>query len=340
MKGLAPLFLGIFGTFAFSWVGLTVIPNWQIGHLNPQSDEEGTDIYPQPQSGMFQRGARVYAANGCAYCHSQQVRPEYAGADIERRWGNRRSAPRDYIFERPVFLAKMRMGQDIANIGARAPAEQQSPPPAGAASPAASPGGATSPAPPAAPQGAAPAGASPAAKQSQSPSGSASPAAQGAAVSSPPAPTSPSPSVMANASPGATIAPSSGPQTAGPPWPEQTIGEPPMYSAAWHHVHLYSPRSINFDSNMPAYRFLYEKRRIRDQRSTDALPLTGSDAPPEGWEVIPSYNAKCLVAYLMALNQSRPLNEVRSAGGAPAASAAPSPAAAAGSPPPSPAPAK
>jgi len=76
MKGLAPLFLGIFGTFAFSWVGLTVIPNWQIGHLNPQSDEEGTDIYPQPQSGMFERGARVYVANGCVYCHSEQVRPD------------------------------------------------------------------------------------------------------------------------------------------------------------------------------------------------------------------------------------------------------------------------
>ena len=320
MKGLAPLFLGIFGTFAFSWVGLTVIPNWQIGHLNPQSDEEGTDIYPRPQSGMFQRGAHVYAANGCAYCHSQQVRPEYAGADIERGWGNRRSAPRDYIFERPVFLAKMRMGQDIANIGARAPAEQESPPPAGATSPAASPaqqGGSPSP------------GASPGA--------AASPATQGAAVSSPaskPAsasqsPSSPSPKPAAPA-----------PPTAGPPWPEQTIGEPPMYSAAWHHVHLYSPRSINLDSNMPAYRFLYEKRRIRDQRSTDALRLTGSDAPPEGWEVIPSYDAKCLVAYLMALNQSHPLNEVRSVGGAPAASAAPSPAAAAGSPPPAPAPAK
>jgi cbb3-type cytochrome oxidase cytochrome c subunit len=333
MKGLAPLFLGIFGTFAFSWVGLTVIPNWQIGHLNPQSDEEGTDIYPQPQSGMFERGARVYAANGCVYCHSQQVRADYAADDIERGWGNRRSAPRDYIFERPVFLAKMRMGQDIANTGARAPAEQQSPPPAGAASPAASPGGATSPAASAAPQGAAPA---------------APPATQGAAVSSPPAkaatpPTSvasPSPGAMANASPGATTATSSGPQTAGPPWPEQTIGEPPMYSAAWHHVHLYSPRSINFDSNMPSYRFLYEKRRIRDQRSADAVQLTGSDAPPEGWEVIPTYDAKCLVAYLMALNQSHPLNEVKSAGGAPAASAAPSPAATAGSPPPSPAPAK
>ena len=342
MKGLAPLFLGIFGTFAFSWVGLTVIPNWQIGHLNPQSDEEGTDIYPQPQSGMFQRGAHVYAANGCAYCHSQQVRPDYAAADIERGWGNRRSAPRDYIFERPVFLAKMRMGQDIANIGARAPAEQESPPPAGAASPSASPGQQGGSPPPSA---------SPAAAGSPSSASSPvlapSPTTQGAPGSSPAKaatpPTgvaSPSPGAMANASSGAKTAPSSGPQTAGPPWPEQTIGEPPMYSAAWHHVHLYSPRSINFDSNMPAYRFLYEKRRIRDQRSTDALRLTGSDAPPEGWEVIPSYDAKCLVAYLMALNQSHPLNEVRSAGGAPAASAAPSPAPVAGSPPPSPAPAK
>src|SRR5215475_5687878 len=136
MKGLAPLFLGIFGTFAFSWVGLTVIPTWQIGHLNPQSDEEGTDIYPRPQSGMFQRGAHVYAANGCVYCHSQQVRADYIADDIERKWGDRRSAPRDYIFQRPVFLGKMRMGQDLANIGARAPAPAESLSSAGGASPA------------------------------------------------------------------------------------------------------------------------------------------------------------------------------------------------------------
>src|ERR1044072_1693092 len=137
MKGLAPLFLGIFGTFAFSWVGLTVIPNWQIGHLSPQADEEGTDTYPMPQSGMVQQGARVYAANGCIYCHSEQVHADYAGADIERKWGDRRSAPRDYIFERPVFLGKMRMGQDLANIGARAPKEEERPSAGG--SPAGSP---------------------------------------------------------------------------------------------------------------------------------------------------------------------------------------------------------
>jgi len=350
MKGLAPLFLGIFGTFAFSWVGLTVLPNWQIGHLNPQSDEEGTDIYPQPQSGMFERGARVYAANGCIYCHSQQVRADYAAADIERGWGNRRSAPRDYIFERPVFLGKMRMGQDIANIGARAPAEQASPAPAGAAPPGASPSGGTSPAASSPSQGASSAAASPAAKQSPSPppatqgtspapAGSPATAVAAAPATSPGSSTpggapppgpktglvSPSPAAAANATPRGATSSSSGPQIAGPPWPIQTIGEPPMYSAAWHHVHLYAPRSINFDSNMPAYRFLYKKRRISDARSADALHLTGSEAPPEGWEVIPSYDAKCLVAYLMALNQSHPLKEARSAGGAPPAAGSPAP---------------
>ena len=340
MKGLAPLFLGIFGTFAFSWIGLTVIPTWQIGHLNPESDEEGTDIYPRPQSGMFERGGHVYAANGCVYCHSQQVRADYIANDIERKWGNRRSAPRDYIFHRPVFLGKMRMGQDLANIGARAPTPEESPAPAGAASPAAQ-GAAVSPA--AAQAASPPAGSSPArapaVSPGTSPSGAASPNA-----SPPPGQrtgvVSPSPGQMTNATPGGTspVAPSA--QTPGAPWPIQTAGMPPMYSAAWHHVHLYAPRSINPDSNMPAYRFLYRKRRITGERSADALQLSGADAPPEGWEVVPTYDAKCVVAYLMGLNQSHPLKDVRSIGGAPPTGGSPAPAAQRGSPPPSPGAAK
>src|SRR6266480_1162234 len=345
MKGLAPLFLGIFGTFAFSWVGLTVIPNWQIGHLSPQSDEEGTDIYPMPQSGMVQQGAHVYAANGCIYCHSEQVRADYAGADIERKWGDRRSAPRDYIFDRPVFLGKRRMGQDLANIGARAPKEEESPSPAGGASPA--------------PQGAAvspgavvsPTAASPSPSTAASPGSLASKPPASAAPSSSPTPKAPAaagPSTgIASPSPGAPAAAAASPgapPSAGPPWPEQTAGLPPMYSAAWHHVHLYAPRSINLDSNMPSYRFLYEKRHIAGERSADALQLSAADAPPEGWEVVPSYDAKCLVAYLMGLNQSHPLKDVRSVSGAPAAGASPAAAAQGASPSPaaagSPAPAK
>jgi len=38
-----------------------------------------------------------------------------------------------------------------------------------------------------------------------------------------------------------------------------TFDSPAAYSAAWHHQHLYAPRSLNLDSDMPAYKFLYEK---------------------------------------------------------------------------------
>src|SRR2546428_5345058 len=220
MKGLVPLVLGVFGTFAFSWVGLTVIPNLQIGRLDPQMDEEGTDIYPAPKSGMAERGRRIYAANGCIYCHSQQVRPDYAASDIDRKWGDRRSAPRDYLFDRPVQLGKERMGPDLANVGKRAPAEEEKAPPA-ANAPIASPSLA---------------GPSPtSAAASPSPAQSASPAAVAAASPAP----SPSPTAT---------------------------GEPPTYSAAWHHRHLYSPRSMKFESNMPAYRVLCEKHWIAGER--------------------------------------------------------------------------
>lgn len=336
MKGLAPLFLGIFGTFAFSWVGLTLIPNWQIGSLNPESDEEGTDIYPRPQSGMFQRGAHVYAANGCVYCHSQQIRADYIANDIDRKWGDRRSAPLDYIFQRPVFLGKMRMGQDLANIGARAPAAQESPAPAGAASPAAQAAGA---APAAAPATSPSSGSSPATAAAASPASASSPTA-----SPPPGqPTgvaSPSPGQMANTTPGGSSPAAPSAQTPGAQWPIQTAGMPPMYSAAWHHVHLYSPRSINPDSNMPSYRFLYRKRRITGERSAEALQLSGRDAPPEGWEVVPTFDARCVVAYLMGLNQSHPVKGVRSVGGAAPTGGSPAPAVQGASPPPPPGAAK
>ena len=336
MKGIVQLFLGIFGTFAFSWAGLILIPNYQIGHLDPQMDEEGNDPYPAPKSGMADRGRRIYAANGCVYCHSQQVRADYAAPDIDRKWGERRSAPRDYLFERPVVLGKMRLGPDLSNIGKRAPVDEEnapsaaSPTPAGPTTPQPSP--ATNPAPgaspstPPAPAASAPPATSAAATAAPSPStiaSAASPAispAKLAAVASPgPASARPAATAAAASPNPAAHAATTGDATAA------ANGEPPRYTAAWHHRHLYSPRSLILDSNMPAYHFLYEKRRISGERAADALRLGERDAVPEGWEVVPAYDAKCLVAYLMSLDQSHPLKEVK----APAASApAPSPASA------------
>jgi len=318
MKGVTGLFLGIFGTFAFSWTGLTLIPNWQIGHLDPQSDEEQTDIYPQPKSGMAERGRKIYAANGCVYCHSQQVRADYAASDIDRKWGTRRSAPRDYIFERPAMLGKLRMGPDLSNIGKRAPSEEAaSPSPAASASAAASPAAnapATSPAPSAAPAANAPA-----------------PSPNASAATSPAAAPGASPAANANASPAPATSPAPAPTTAeATPNPN---GVPPQYSAAWHHLHLYSPRSVlaGSTSNMPAFKFLYETRRVSGERAADALKLTGADDPGEEWEVVPTYGAKCPVAYLMSLDQSHELKEAKltsapAPASSPAAAASPAPA--------------
>ncbi len=298
MKGVTAIFLGIFGTFAFSWTGLTLIPNFQIGHLDPQADEEGADIYPVPKSGMAERGRKIYAANGCVYCHSQQVRADYAASDIERKWGTRRSAPRDYIFDRPALLGKMRVGPDLANIGKRAPSEDQSAPAPSSTSPAPS-------ASPAAGASASPAASASAPAAPTNPSPAASASAPAVAANSPaPAPTSaasasvPPPSQSPAASAGTTPAPGDG---------------PPLYSAAWHHLHLYSPRSVlaGSSSNMPAYKFLYEKRRVSGERSADALKLTGPDAGDGEWEIVPTYDAKCLVAYLMSLDQSHDLKEAK-----------------------------
>jgi cytochrome c oxidase cbb3-type subunit 2 len=373
MKGIKALFLGIFGTFAFSWTGLMLIPNFQIGHLDPQvSQDDENDIYPVPKSGMADRGRKIYAANGCVYCHSQQVRADYAASDIDRKWGTRRSAPRDYIFERPAMLGKMRLGPDLSNVGKRAPSEDASPSPSASpeASPAANapqPNAATSPATsPTANAAASPAAsptkpvaanspapstspaASPAANAATSPATSpvASPAASAAtspaaSPTKPVAATSPAP---ATAAPGAAPSASANPAattatTAAAPSPSasaaataattaetavSSTGMPPQYSAAWHHLHLYSPRSVlaGSTSNMPAYKFLYEKRRVSGERSADALKLTGAEALPDEWEVVPSYDAKCLVAYLMSLDQSHALTEAKLIS-APASSTAP-----------------
>lgn len=324
MKGLQPLFLGIFGIFAFSWLGMTVVPNLQIGSLNPQTDEEGGDVYPSPPSGMALRGARVYAANGCVYCHTQQVRPEYGGSDIERKWGERRSAPRDYIFQPIVLLGKMRTGPDLANVGHRpALAETRAatpPPAAAAASPApGAPPTAASPAPapggvPAASPAAAGAARAPAASAapSGSPTASASPAVAGGAA---PAASPGTPAIL----PAAGTQPAANVPTAATSLVADVNGltengSPLPYTAAWHHRHLYNPRSVAGDSNMPAYRFLYEKRHISGTVSPDAINFAGdkNEEPESGWEIVPSYDAKCLVAYLMSLDQSHALKEAKS----------------------------
>lgn len=122
--------IGALLTFTSSWLGLVLLPYWQMQDEQPFVKSPGDDPYPRPLSGKALAGVRVYEANGCMYCHSQQVRSETfgnwwedgqmkTGADIKRGWGLRRTVSRDYLHDRPVMLGTMRTGPDLANVGAR-----------------------------------------------------------------------------------------------------------------------------------------------------------------------------------------------------------------------------
>jgi cytochrome c oxidase cbb3-type subunit 2 len=68
-------------------------------------------------------------------------------------------------------------------------------------------------------------------------------------------------------------------------------------------MRLYEPRLITPGSVMPAYRYLFETRKIQSFPSRDALILPTQIAPPGGHEVIPRPQALALAAYLISLRQ-------------------------------------
>ena len=73
--------------------------------------------------------------------------------------------------------------------------------------------------------------------------------------------------------------------------------------AKWHYKHLYAPRSINDYSVMPAFTQLFTKRKIDGQPSVDAVDVADL---PEGYEVVPTPDARALVTYLLALRKDSP----------------------------------
>lgn len=80
-------------------------------------------------------------------------------------------------------------------------------------------------------------------------------------------------------------------------------------TAMWHHQHLYQPGVVSPGSIMPSYRYLYRLQKIEGQRSVNAIDLLPPDTPPDGYEVVPTYEAEALVAYLLSLNRNYPLPE-------------------------------
>ena len=101
----------LFGTAFLGFVALTlliaVIPAYQIQKTPPTPGL-------QPPAEDATRGMKLYVAEGCSYCHSQQVRP----LRMDEPFG-RPSAAGDYVYQTPELLGTERTGPDLANIGGR-----------------------------------------------------------------------------------------------------------------------------------------------------------------------------------------------------------------------------
>ncbi len=127
MNNLLKFSIGILATLGFAWLAFVVASVRQFGDLTPEAqflEDDGSrppdaELFPKDLSGLAKQGAEDYLSLGCMTCHTQQVRLEEAGFDVERGWGKRPSMPRDYVLQDHVMLGNTRIGPDLANFGMR-----------------------------------------------------------------------------------------------------------------------------------------------------------------------------------------------------------------------------
>src|SRR5437899_11324227 len=67
------LFLAAFFALASSWCGFVLAPVVQVGRLQQTNSAPAGVAYPVARPGLARQGLDVYRANGCAYCHTQQI---------------------------------------------------------------------------------------------------------------------------------------------------------------------------------------------------------------------------------------------------------------------------
>ena len=255
MKNGFLIFLASFAVLGSSWCGFVLAPVLQLGGEKQTTILNSTDLYPVGRPGEANQGLQVYRANGCAACHTEQVQQSgvacdvvltdsgknpaavtnailslklngidkvvadaavdtitaaggkaeihivATGPDIARGWGRRHSVAEDFLYDDPVQLGSVRIGPDLADVGARSP------------------------------------------------------------------------------------------------------------DANWQLVHLYAPQSVVKGSAMPPFRYLFQVRKVGREPSPDALNLPKGFAPPAGYEVVPTAEARELAAYLLSLRADVPLRD-------------------------------
>jgi len=128
-------FIGLVASFAIPWLVVIAIPYSQMRSLEPVELDEIADgqtgQYAPQRQGVVGAGAEIYAAEGCATCHTQLSRPTYAGNDVfqkslagvkndpERGDTRRESTVWDYAGTDYAWIGETRIGPDLSNYGRR-----------------------------------------------------------------------------------------------------------------------------------------------------------------------------------------------------------------------------
>jgi cbb3-type cytochrome oxidase cytochrome c subunit len=276
------IFLGVFFALVCSWWALVAGPQNQLGNLQ-QTNAVGTaDVYPLARAGQAQQGAEVYRANGCFYCHSQQVRQSGAAFDVfvttlDLDEGEDPAQKRQAVIETILRIRRGLSPAQAAEIVDHAPRPVLESVDLNRAETAMSRLN----------------GAGARSDLVLVPIGADIERGWGLRRSVAYDYIFDSPVML-------------GSQRLGPDLANMGIR---VVDANWRLLHLYNPKIFVKNSTMPPYPFLFETRRIVNQPSPDALQLPEEFAPPPGYEVVPTDDAHALVAYLVSLRSVTPLFE-------------------------------
>lgn len=266
------LFFGVLLAMISSWFGFVHSPQVQFGREVPQLDELSNKTFPAPRSGAANRGRDIYRQNGCAQCHTQQIRQSgYSFSVVIEDFGTNSVAAVEILAtltsdievgsavpEAPYTVKEgldLRDAEAVVKLfvdsGANVQADFQ---PSGA--------------------------------DIERGWGMRRTVGSDYLLDSP---------VML------------GSQRIGPDLANMGNRQP---DANWHLVHLFNPRLTVEDSVMPSYPFLFEKRAVSGRVSSDALRYNGEVVlDGDGRQIIPRATANDLVAYLLSLRIDGPVFE-------------------------------
>jgi cbb3-type cytochrome oxidase cytochrome c subunit len=284
------LFLAAFFALATSWSGFVLAPQLQIGRLQQTNTVgSGSTTYPVARPGLAGQGLQVYRANGCAYCHSQQVGQTGTLLEIALTEAGTNHAPTiaallkllEPLPDQPAYLSALPPMEDLrAKVAGQAALVGL-------------------------PKAFLVSSTREAANAAVATLNSTGAKAQLWIV-----PTGPDlsrgwgrrRSVAEDFLFDAPVMPGS--QRVGPDLANVGAWRPDVN---WHLLHLYAPQVQVKGSAMPPYRFLFEKRKVDRQPSPEALVLPPEAALPAGYEIVPKPAARALAAYLVSLRAEAPL---------------------------------